>query len=84
MTREQIEALAQQLLAVAAAVSPGHAGTVAALRGLVAAGSTLHELIGQVRAENPDAWTEIAEDFQGAHSALRAAVEAADARDGTS
>lgn len=83
LNREQIEALANQLFNVAAVVAPGHAGTVAALRGLLAAGTTLHELIARVRAEDPEAWSEIAEDFNAAHSGLKAALDAADARDGS-
>lgn len=83
LTREQIERLADQVTQLAAIVAPGHAAAVATLRGLVAAGTTLHGLIARVRAEDPEAWAEIAKDFNASHASLQAAIAAADARDGT-
>lgn len=75
MDRAQIDLIVQQLLGIAAIASPGHAATVAVLRGLLAAGGTLHDLIRQIRAEDPAAWAAVSADFNASHTALLAAID---------
>jgi hypothetical protein len=72
MTREQIEAMAQQLLAVAAALHPQHA---AAIRGLVAVATSLNTLIAQIKSEDPEAWDAVAADYNASLAAFKASVE---------
>jgi hypothetical protein len=60
MTREQLELIANQLAGVAAIYAPGH---IAAIRGLISAGSALTVLLQQIRSEDPAAWDAVAADW---------------------
>lgn len=74
LDRTRLDAIVEQLAAVAAAISPTHAGTVAALRGLLAAGTELHELISRIKAEDPEAWKAVSQDFSEALAGFEASV----------
>lgn len=74
MTQQQIEALAAQLALLAAAVVPGQAGNIAALRGLITAGTTLHGLIAAIREEDPAAWDAVSADFNSSLAGFQDSV----------
>lgn len=74
LDRSNIAALVEQLAGVAAVLAPGHAGTVAALRGLLEVGTELHDLIARIRREDPEAWAAVSADFNSALAGFEASV----------
>lgn len=74
---ERIKAIITQLLAVLSIANPAHAGTVAILKTLLAAGTELYALVEKIKADDPAAWAAVSEDFKEDLAAFRAAVERA-------
>jgi hypothetical protein len=76
----QSNPLVALILNVAGAAAPGHAGTVALLRTLLAAGVQLREQLARIKAKDPEAYAEVAKEFAEADAGLTAALDRADAR----
>lgn len=73
MTRaEQLAALAQQLAGIAAIFNPGSA---AALSGLVGVGTQFFALLQQIKADDPDMWAKVSEDYKASLAGFEASVE---------
>lgn len=66
MTREQIEAILQQLAGAVAIAAPGHAALIGAV---LPAATTLNNLLRRSRTDDPEAWAEVAIDHNAAWDA---------------
>lgn len=72
MTKEQIQALIQQLTGVVGIFAPG---SVPAVTGLVAAFSTLKGILDQIKQDDPATWAAVSKDFNDALTGFQASVE---------
>lgn len=72
MTREQIQALAQQLLGIAGIFAPGH---VPAITGLLAAFNQFRAILDQIKDEDPATWAIVSADFNASLATFAASVE---------
>lgn len=77
----QVNPLIGLIMNLVGAAVPGHAGTVALLRTLINAGTTLRDQVQRIKDKDPAAYAEVAKDFTEKDLALTAALDRADAQD---
>jgi len=74
MFSPQVQAIINLLMGAASVIAPGHTATVALLNSLLAAGGKLHDLIEQIKRDDPAAWAAVSKDFSVNHAGFLASM----------